>query len=99
MPKEHKKQYQRAHKTNFVIDGTSFSTITINHNWRTALHKDSGDFKDGFGNLIVCEDIKNRKEKKNMKEDALDFQYGVCFDVRDGDFLVWTSMNGIVILN
>lgn len=87
MPKEHLKQYKRAHNTNFVIQGTSFSTITINHNWRTALHKDSGDFKDGFGNLIVCEDIKNRNEKKYEGGCTGFPQYGVCFDVRDGDFL------------
>jgi hypothetical protein len=31
------------------IFDTSFSTITINRNFRTACHRDAGDYKDGFG--------------------------------------------------
>lgn len=38
---------------NYVIDDTSFTTVTVNKNFRTALHKDSGDFSEGFGNLVV----------------------------------------------
>jgi len=38
---------------NYVIDGTSFTTVTVNKNFRTACHQDAGDFRDGFGNLIV----------------------------------------------
>jgi hypothetical protein len=33
----------------FVISGTVFTTITVNRNWRTAVHKDAGDLKTGFG--------------------------------------------------
>ena len=58
MPAQYKKQLARARKTNFVIDKTAFSTVTINHNWRTAVHCDSGDYKEGFGNLVVCEKCK-----------------------------------------
>lgn len=39
----------------FVIRGTAFTTVTVNKNWQTAVHKDSGDFADGFGNLSVVE--------------------------------------------
>ena len=81
VPKAHKKQYQRAHETEFVIKDTAFSTITINYNWRTALHKDAGDFEEGFGNLIVCEEGKYDGGCTGFP------QYGVAFDVRDGDFL------------
>ncbi len=35
------------------LGDTPFSTITINRNFRTAVHKDAGDF--GFGNLSVLE--------------------------------------------
>ena len=81
VPDSHKKQYDVAHETDFVIADTAFSTITINYNWRTALHKDAGDFKEGFGNLIVC-------EEGDYKGGYTGFpQYGVCFDVRNGDFL------------
>lgn len=36
---------------NYVIPGTSFTTVTVNKNFQTAVHKDSGDFMHGFGNL------------------------------------------------
>ena len=54
IPKNHRIQYKQAQKTKFVIKGTAFSTVTINHNWRTALHKDAGDLKEGFGNFPIC---------------------------------------------
>jgi hypothetical protein len=38
---------------NFVIEGTPFTTITINRNWRTAAHMDEGDLHSGFGALTV----------------------------------------------
>jgi hypothetical protein len=81
VPDLHKSQWDRAHETEFVVPNTSFSTITINYNWRTALHKDDGDFKDGFGNLLILEEGK-------YEGGYLGFpRYGVCFDVRMGDFL------------
>lgn len=54
-PAFYKKQKAIAAGTNrnYVIGDTSFTTITVNKNFRTAVHKDSGDFGEGFGNLIV----------------------------------------------
>lgn len=43
----------RATNRNYVIDDTSFTTVTVNKNFTTAVHKDSGDFMQGFGNLCV----------------------------------------------
>lgn len=43
----------RATNRNYVIGNTSFTTVTINKNFRTAVHKDVGDYKPGFGNLAV----------------------------------------------
>jgi len=37
----------------FYIHDTVFTTVTVNKNYRTALHVDKGDFKNGFGNLGV----------------------------------------------
>lgn len=37
----------------WVIPGTSFSTITVNKNYATAVHKDAGDYRPGFGVLTV----------------------------------------------
>ena len=56
IPESYQKQLQRAdEKPHLKIPDTAFSTITINRNFRTALHKDAGDFSGGFGNLTVIE--------------------------------------------
>jgi len=57
-PKHYLKQKTIADSTNpnFVISNTSFTTVTVNQNFQTAVHKDAGDYKDGFGNLIVYND-------------------------------------------
>lgn len=33
----------------FYISGTVFTTLTVNLNFQTAVHKDAGDLKEGFG--------------------------------------------------
>lgn len=33
----------------WIIKNTAFSTITINRDWQTAIHQDSGDLREGFG--------------------------------------------------
>jgi hypothetical protein len=85
----HKIQLTRAKLTKeFQILNTAFSTITINLNYRTALHKDKGDLEEGFGNLIVLEGDKCETGKEPYSGGYLGFpQYGVCVDVRQGDFL------------
>jgi hypothetical protein len=37
----------------FLIDQTVFTTLTVNHNWRTAAHLDAGDLAAGFSNLCA----------------------------------------------
>jgi hypothetical protein len=39
----------------FYIADTVFTTITVNRNFRTAIHTDKGDLAEGFGNLGVLE--------------------------------------------
>ncbi len=77
-------QKDRADKTpEFVIRDTSFSTITVNNNFRTAVHKDKGDFEDGFGNIIVLS-----KNSENYDGCYLGLpQFKVAIDVRKGDHL------------
>jgi hypothetical protein len=84
LPEEHRIQLTNASITpNFQIDGTAFSTATINYNYRTALHRDKGDFEQGFGNLVVLE-----KSPEAYIGGWTGFpQYGVAVDVRQGDFL------------
>ncbi|MBI52178.1 MAG: hypothetical protein CL779_03050 [Chloroflexi bacterium] len=82
IPDAYQKQLSRANeKPHLKIKDTSFSTVTINRNFRTALHKDAGDFKEGFGNLTVI-------ERGNYSGGYTVFpQFGIGVDVRSGDFL------------
>lgn len=45
---------ERTHP-DFYIHGTAFTTVTVNKNWQTAVHKDQGDLKAGFGVLTVLQ--------------------------------------------
>ena len=81
-PKEHAYQLEAAESTEFHIEGTAFSTVTTNLNFRTAVHKDTGDWPTGFGNLVVIE------RGSPYKGAYTGFpQYGVAVDCRQGDFL------------
>lgn len=81
VPDRYAVQHKRAHATPFHIKGTSFSTVTINYNWRTGLHTDKGDLPEGFGNLVVLEEGKYEGGYTGFP------QYGICVDARNGDFL------------
>ena len=90
VPDRHKIQLTRARLTpQFQIEDTSYSTITLNYDWRTALHKDKGDLDAGFGNLLVLEKSKSIPGScKDYEGGWLGFpMYGVCVDIRQGDFL------------
>lgn len=43
------KEFAERTSPDFLIPGTSFTTVTVNRNWQTAVHKDAGDLKGGFG--------------------------------------------------
>lgn len=82
VPEAHAKQFARAkQQPHFQVDDTAFSSITLNRNFRTALHMDDGDFKEGFGNLSVLE------QGQQSGGATLFPQFGVGFNVRTGDFL------------
>ena len=82
IPLSYQKQLMVAQRKNHVrIPKTSFSTVTINRNFRTALHRDRGDYKDGFGNLVVLERGKYQGGYTMLP------QFGIGVDVRHGDFL------------
>lgn len=82
VPEAHEKQLKalRKHKAYQIAD-TAFSTTTVNLNFRTALHKDAGDFREGFGNLSVIE------WGKYHGGYTLFPRFRIGFDVRTGDFL------------
>ena len=82
IPNAHKRQLERANLTdNFKIPNTSFSTVTINRNFRTALHRDAGDFRGGFGNLTVIERGKYHGGYTVFP------QFGIGIDLRNNDFV------------
>jgi len=37
----------------FVIEATPFTTVTVNKTFRTAAHRDAGDFTEGMSNLLT----------------------------------------------
>jgi hypothetical protein len=37
----------------FRLPGSAFTTLTANHTWRTAAHRDAGDLPEGFGVMAV----------------------------------------------
>jgi len=76
------KQYDRASlRPDFQINDTAFSTITINRNFRTALHKDKGDF-GGIACLSVLEEGEYSGGLFTIPK------YGIGVDLRMGDILV-----------
>jgi hypothetical protein len=44
-----------ATSADFHIEGTAFTTVTVNRNFRTAIHKDVGDLQEGFGVIAALE--------------------------------------------
>ena len=83
VPDAHERQYERAtKKPHLKISDTAFSTVTINRNFRTALHRDANDFRGGFGNLTVIE------RGKYQGGYTVFPQYGVGINLRNNDFVV-----------
>jgi len=82
VPERYAVQYKRA-KSNpsFQIGDTSFSSVTINRNFRTGLHMDAGDLREGFGNLTVIE------RGKYDGGFTLFPRFKIGVNLRTGDFL------------
>lgn len=75
------KEYAKATNPNYIIGNTAFSTVTVNKNFRTAVHQDKGDLPQGFGNLIAY-----REGEWTGGYFCLP-QYRVAFDLRNTDVL------------
>ena len=70
----------------YVIPGTVFTTVTVNKNFRTAVHRDAGDLEAGFGNLTVVS-CDPRGEETFEGGYTLFPRYKIAIDMRPGDFL------------
>lgn len=66
---------------NYIISQTCYTTVTVNKNFRTALHKDKGDFKDGIGVITAI----HQGESKGGY--TMTPQYGIGVDCKSGDLL------------
>lgn len=86
VPINYKNQLNAIKKINseYIIPKTVFTTVTVNKNFRTALHKDVGDLKDGFGIMIVISD--NDLYKGSF---TLFPEYKIGIDCRNGDLLAF----------
>ena len=83
IPDCYRKQKCRANKRkDLKIKDSSFSTITVNRNFRTALHRDANDFRGGFGNLTVIE------RGKYQGGYTVFPQFGIGINLRNNDFVV-----------
>ena len=81
LPEKYNEQKERAEINEFHIEGTPFSTVTINRNFRTGLHQDSGDF-GGWAAMSVL-------EEGQYHGGLLVFpKYRIALDLRQGDFLI-----------
>jgi len=79
-PAYYEKQKKAVRNNKYIIPGTVYSTVTTNLNVQSAVHRDKGDYSEGFGNLVVI-------AKGDYKGGYTGFpQYGVAMDVRSGDF-------------
>tara|TARA_R110002051_G_scaffold169520_1_gene240131 strand:+ start:1043 stop:1948 length:906 start_codon:yes stop_codon:yes gene_type:complete len=83
-------EYQRAYgedNADFLFEGSIFSTLTLNYDFRTACHKDKGDLVNSLSTLTILED-----EKDNYDGFYLGLpEYQICFDIRDGDCLIFDA--------
>jgi hypothetical protein len=87
LPHRYSKQLALADKThpNFRIGRTPFTTLTVNNNVAGAIHRDKGDYKDGFG-IISC------VRRGTYQGGWLVFpEYEVGADLQDGDVIFFNS--------
>lgn len=82
-PTQHAAQLKTANETNanYVLWDTAFSTITVNKNFRTAVHVDNGDHYEGFGNLFVYREGDWKRGYFTLLE------WGVGVDMQNTDML------------
>jgi hypothetical protein len=76
----------------FRISDTVFTTLTVNHNWRTACHRDAGDLKTGFSNIcgITGPDGKGWKGGQFILP-----EYRIAINLQPGDMLLVNNHDGI----
>jgi len=94
IPGRWKAQNAEANKldSRFRIDGTVFTTLTVNHNWRTACHRDAGDLTAGFSNIcgVTGPDGKGWRGGQFILP-----EYRIAINLQPGDMLLVNNHEGI----
>lgn len=94
IPGRWKAQRNEADKldSRFLIDDTVFTTLTVNHNWRTACHRDAGDLTVGFSNICGV----TGPEGKGWKGGQFILpEYRIAINLQPGDMLLVNNHAGI----
>lgn len=84
LPERHQNQLDAMNKIDqeFRIGSSVYTTLTINKNFRTAVHTDAGDLTSGFGNLTCL-------SEQGWKGGFLCFpEFRCAVDIRVGDMLL-----------
>jgi len=94
LPKRWANQRKEADKLDprFLVEGTVFTTLTVNHNWRTACHRDAGDLHEGFSNICGI----TGPEGKGWK--GAEFilpEFRIAINLQPGDMLLVNNHGGI----
>ena len=94
IPNRWKAQNAEANKLDprFRIDGTVFTTLTVNHNWRTACHRDAGDLTTGFSNICG---VTGPKGKGWRGGQFILPEYRIAINLQPGDMLLVNNHEGI----
>jgi hypothetical protein len=85
LPTRHAAQREAADKIDpaFLVPRTVFTTITVNKTFRTAAHRDAGDFSNGLSNLLVLSNNGNYSGGFLILPEVR-----VAVNVRPGDLLL-----------
>ncbi len=85
LPVRHAAQRAAADKIDpaFLVPETVFTTITVNKTFRTAAHRDAGDFSDGLSNLLVLSNNGNYTGGYLILPEVR-----IAINVRPGDLLL-----------
>jgi hypothetical protein len=94
IPNRWKAQNEQASRLDrrFLISDTVFTTLTVNHNWRTACHRDAGDLTTGFSNICGV----TGPEGKGWRGGQFILpEYRIAINLQPGDMLLVNNHEGI----
>lgn len=77
-------QFQKPYMRNVQIGTSCFSTVTVNQNFRTGLHTDKGDFKEGLGVLVMS-------SKCVTGGELLFPEFNLAIEMQDNDILLFDT--------